>query len=375
MKQQVRKAVQVFIMLALVLGLMPTQAVFAQDAPADIVDTAAAAGSFNTLVTAVQAAGLVDALKGEGPLTVFAPTDEAFAKLPPETLQAALADPQGLLTQILLYHVVSGKVMAGDLSDGMEAATLQTENIQFTLGDGVAMVNDANIIATDIETSNGVIHVIDTVILPPSLTGAAASAEPAAEEASSETALADIVDTAVAAGSFNTLVAAVQAAGLVDALKGEGPFTVFAPTDDAFAKLPQETIDALLADPAGDLTQILLYHVVPGKVMAGDLSDGLAADTLQGSSVLFALSDGGAKVNDANIIVTDIETSNGVIHVIDSVILPPAETADSDAAESQAPEEMPVTGGGQNSLLGLIVAGLALAAFAVLAVTGRRRLA
>lgn len=375
MKQQVRKAVQVFIMLALVLGLMPTQAVFAQDAPADIVDTAAAAGSFNTLVTAVQAAGLVDALKGEGPLTVFAPTDEAFAKLPPETLQAALADPQGLLTQILLYHVVSGKVMAGDLSDGMEAATLQTENIQFTLGDGVAMVNDANIIATDIETSNGVIHVIDTVILPPSLTGAATSAEPAAEEASSETALADIVDTAVAAGSFNTLVAAVQAAGLVDALKGEGPFTVFAPTDDAFAKLPQETIDALLADPAGDLTQILLYHVVPGKVMAGDLSDGLAADTLQGSSVLFALSDGGAKVNDANIIVTDIETSNGVIHVIDSVILPPAETADSDAAESQAPEEMPVTGGGQNSLLGLIVAGLALAAFAVLAVTGRRRLA
>ena len=420
MKQQLRKAVQVLIVLALALSLMPTQAVFAQDA--DIVDTAVAAGDFNTLVTAVQAAGLVDALKGEGPFTVFAPTDEAFAKLPAETLQAALADPQGLLTQVLLYHVVPGKVMAADLSDGMEAATLQGENVTFTLGDGVAMVNDANIVATDIETSNGVIHVIDTVILPPSITGAAMSEEamaeePAAEAASSEAApaeeaapeassdaamadMADIVDTAVAAGSFNTLVAAVQAAGLVDALKGEGPFTVFAPTDDAFAALPEGTIDALLADPTGDLTQILLYHVVPGKVMAADLSDGMEAATLQGKPVTFTLGDGVAKVNDANIIATDIETSNGVIHVIDSVLLPPAdeamaeeaapaaasaeaapaeaastEAAASDAAAEQAPERMPVTGGEQNNALGLIVAALALVVVGGLAFASRRRLA
>ena len=419
MKHQIRKAVQVFIVLALALSLMPTQAAFAQDA--DIVDTAVAAGNFTTLVTAVQAAGLVDALKGEGPFTVFAPTDEAFAKLPAETLQAALADPQGLLTQVLLYHVVPGKVMAADLSDGMEAATLQGENVAFTLGDGVAMVNDANIIATDIETSNGVIHVIDTVILPPSITGAAMSEEtmaeePAAEaapaeeavaEASSEEAMADmadIVDTAVAAGSFNTLVAAVQAAGLVDALKGEGPFTVFAPTDDAFAALPEGTVDALLADPTGDLTQILLYHVVPGKVMAADLSDGMEAATLQGKSVTFTLGDGVAMVNDANIIATDIETSNGVIHVIDSVILPPAdeamaeeamaeeaapaeamteasaeaapaEAASGDAAAEQAPERMPVTGGEQNNALGLIVAALALVVVGGLAFASRRRLA
>ncbi|MCB9117761.1 MAG: fasciclin domain-containing protein [Caldilineaceae bacterium] len=424
MKHQIRKAVQVFIVLALALSLMPTQAAFAQDA--DIVDTAVAAGNFTTLVTAVQAAGLVDALKGEGPFTVFAPTDEAFAKLPAETLQAALADPQGLLTQVLLYHVVPGKVMAADLSDGMEAATLQGENVAFTLGDGVAMVNDANIIATDIETSNGVIHVIDTVILPPSITGAAMSEEamaeePAAEAASSEAApaeeaaaeasseeamadMADIVDTAVAAGSFNTLVAAVQAAGLVDALKGEGPFTVFAPTDDAFAALPEGTVDALLADPTGDLTQILLYHVVPGKVMAADLSDGMEAATLQGKSVTFTLGDGVAMVNDANIIATDIETSNGVIHVIDSVILPPAdeamaeeamaeeaapaeamteasaeaapaEAASGDAAAEQAPERMPVTGGEQNNALGLIVAALALVVVGGLAFASRRRLA
>jgi len=351
----------------------------------------------------VQAAGLVDTLKSEGPFTVFAPTDEAFAKLPAEVLEAALADPEGLLTQVLLYHVVPGKVMSTDLSDGLEAATAQGEPVTFTIGDGAAMVNDANIVAADVEASNGVIHVIDTVILPPSILAAAAeaAATPAAteeamaeaaatpaptEEAVEDAMAADIVDTAVAAGSFNTLVAAVQAAGLVDALKGEGPFTVFAPTDEAFAKLPQETIDALLADPTGDLTQILLYHVVPGKVMAADLSDGLEAATLQGGSVIFKLSDGGAMVNDANIVATDIETSNGVIHVIDSVILPPAAEAPPAAATpaaaeeamaaEQAPEQMPVTGGeASNGLNIALIAGLIVFALGGLAVVSRRRLA
>ena len=117
-----------------------------------------------------------------------------------------------------------------------------------------------------------------------------APAEEAAAEAPAE--LQDIVDTAVGAGSFGTLVAAVQAAGLVDTLKGEGPFTVFAPTEEAFAALPAGTLESLLADPSGDLTQILLYHVVPGKVMAADVSDGLEADTAQGGKVTFAVADG-----------------------------------------------------------------------------------
>lgn len=133
----------------------------------------------------------------------------------------------------------------------------------------------------------------------------------------------DIVDTAVAAGSFNTLVAAVQAAGLVDTLKGPGPFTVFAPTDDAFAKLPEGTVENLLKPENKDtLVAILTYHVVPGKVMSGDLQDGMKAATVQGSEVTISLT-GGAKVNDANIVQADIEASNGVIHVIDSVIMPP----------------------------------------------------
>ena len=132
----------------------------------------------------------------------------------------------------------------------------------------------------------------------------------------------DIVDTAVSAGSFETLVAAVQAAELVDTLKGEGPFTVFAPTDEAFAALPEGTVETLLKPENKDqLVAILTYHVVPGKVMSGDLSDDMTAATVQGGDVTIDL-DNGVMVNDANVVQADIETTNGVIHVIDKVILP-----------------------------------------------------
>ena len=132
----------------------------------------------------------------------------------------------------------------------------------------------------------------------------------------------DIVDTAVGAGSFTTLVAAVQAADLVDTLKGEGPFTVFAPTDEAFAALPEGTVENLLKPENKDqLVAILTYHVVPGKVMSGDLSDDMSAATVQGGEVTIDL-DNGVMVNDANVVQADIEADNGVIHVIDKVILP-----------------------------------------------------
>ena len=132
----------------------------------------------------------------------------------------------------------------------------------------------------------------------------------------------DIVDTAVEAGSFETLVAAVQAAGLVETLKGDGPFTVFAPTDEAFAALPEGTVEELLKPENIDqLTAILTYHVVPGKVMSTDLSNGMEAATVEGSEVTI-MTEGGVKVEEANVVTADIETSNGVIHVIDQVILP-----------------------------------------------------
>ncbi len=132
----------------------------------------------------------------------------------------------------------------------------------------------------------------------------------------------DIVDTAVGAGSFETLVAAVQAAELVETLKGEGPFTVFAPTDEAFAALPEGTVENLLKPENKDqLVAVLTYHVVPGKVMSGDLSDDMTAATVQGGEITIDL-DNGVMVNDANVVQADIEAENGVIHVIDKVILP-----------------------------------------------------
>jgi len=150
--------------IALTAATVMSTPAFSAGHSMDIVDTAVSAGTFTTLVAAVEAAGLVDTLKGEGPFTVFAPTDEAFAALPAGTLEALLADPEAL-AKILTYHVVAGKVMSGDLTNGMMATTVNGANITIMTEDGV-MVNDANVIAADIEASNGVIHVIDTVLIP-----------------------------------------------------------------------------------------------------------------------------------------------------------------------------------------------------------------
>ena len=142
-----------------------------------------------------------------------------------------------------------------------------------------------------------------------------------------KTSQADIVDTAVAAGSFTTLVTAVKAAGLVETLKGPGPYTVFAPTDEAFAKIPQATLEALLADKEA-LAKVLTYHVVPGKVTSSDLVDSrvLRAQTVQGQSLNIDARSG-VRVNDANVVKADIMASNGIVHVIDTVLMPPVETS------------------------------------------------
>ena len=192
----------------------------------DIVDTAVAAGQFKTLATALQAAGLIDTLKGEGPFTVFAPTDEAFAKLPEGTVESLLKpENKDKLTAILTYHVVPGKVLSTDVKPGNVAT-----------------------------------------------------------------------------------------------LEGEGPFTVFAPTDEAFAKIPKADLQAILADKE-KLTAILTYHVVAGKVTAADVVKLKSAKTVQGQSVKIDASDG-VKVDGAKVVKADVMASNGVIHVIDSVILP-----------------------------------------------------
>ena len=277
----------------------------------DILDTAVADGRFKTLAAALTAAGLVDTLKGAGPFTVFAPTDDAFAKLPAGTIDELLKpENKQKLTDILLYHVASGNVMAADVVKLTSAKTVLGQDVMVKVDMGNVYINESKVIITDIATSNGVIHVIDTVLLPPSDN-------------------VDIVDTAVADGRFKTLAAALTAAGLIDTLKGDGPFTVFAPTDEAFAKLPAGTIDELLKpENKQKLTDILLYHVVSGKVMAADVTSLTSAKTVLGKDVTVKVDMGNVYINDAKVIITDIETSNGVIHVIDSVLLPTADKAD-----------------------------------------------
>ena len=266
-----------------------------------IVATAAANPNFTTLVTALKAAGLVDTLNGKGPFTVFAPTNEAFAKIPKDQLDALLKD-KAALTRVLTYHVVAARVPASAASKLQFADTVSGQRAVIANSGGLTIAG-AKITQTDIDCTNGVIHVIDTVMMPSS---------------------DDLVATAVKAGSFKTLATALEAAGLVSTLQGEGPFTVFAPTDEAFAKLGEKTIaDLLKPENKAKLVSILTYHVVPGRVFSDQALKAQSAKTVQGQPVTIALKDGKAKVNDANLVKTDINATNGVIHVIDSVILPP----------------------------------------------------
>lgn len=268
----------------------------------DIVDTAVAAGSFKTLAAALGAADLVDALKGDGPFTVFAPTDEAFAALPDGTVETLLKpENKALLQAILTYHVVPGNLKAEDVVKGAPLKTLNGQKISLNTSDGV-MVDKANVVKTDIATSNGTIHVIDAVIMPSTK---------------------DIIDTAIEAGSFKTLAAALGAAELVETLQGDGPFTVFAPTDEAFAALPAGTVESLLKpENKAKLQAVLTYHVVPGRIYAADAIKAGQAATVQGSKVTIKANDGAVTVDGANVVKADIDTTNGVIHVIDAVILP-----------------------------------------------------
>lgn len=268
----------------------------AQTDSKDIVQTAIAAGQFKTLVKAVEAAGLAETLSGKGPFTVFAPTDEAFAKLPEGALEGLLKNPKAL-KGVLLSHVVPGKVMAADVAKLKAAKTALGQSVTIDTSKDVR-VDNAKVVKTDIAASNGVIHVIDAVIMPKN----------------------DIIEAARAAGSFETLLAAIEAAGLTDTLRGDGPFTVFAPTDEAFAKLPKDTLDALLKDRAR-LASILTYHVVPGKVLAADVVKLTEAKTVQGQRVRVAKA-GGVTVDGAKVVKTDVPATNGVIHIIDTVIMP-----------------------------------------------------
>jgi uncharacterized surface protein with fasciclin (FAS1) repeats len=275
-----------------------------QAAEKDIVTTATEAGSFKTLVAAVEAAGLVETLKGKGPFTVFAPTDDAFAQLPDGTVESLLKpENKGRLVSVLTYHVVPGEVKAAEVVKLNAAATVNGQRVDIRAADGKVLVDQANVVKTDIHCSNGVIHVIDQVILP-----------------STDT----IVATADKAGKFKTLIAAAKAAGLVEVLSGDKPLTVFAPTDQAFEKLPAGTVESLLKPENKEkLAAILKFHVVPGRVFSNDVLSKKQLKTLHGDVLTATSNDGKASINGAGLVATDIDAANGVIHVIDSVMLPP----------------------------------------------------
>ena len=280
----------------------------------DIVDTAVAAGSFTTLVSAVKAAGLEQTLRGAGPFTVFAPNDSAFQKVPSFLLTELVSAPYKTeLALILKYHVLSGAVKAADvLGKTQDVASVEGANLHIDGSNNKVVLNngEATVITADVLAQNGVIHVIDSVLLP------------------------TLVDTAVGYSDgtvqFSTLVTALKAAALVDTLNGAGPFTVFAPSDAAFAALKASIGDAAFAAILADktkLTKILTYHVLTGAVYAKDVATGTVA-TVEGDKLKVTVANGKLTLGDstptaANVVLADVPGRNGVIHVIDKVLLPP----------------------------------------------------
>lgn len=277
----------------------------AKTTSSNIVDMVLNDDRFNTLKTALSKADLASVLQGEGPFTVFAPTDKAFAKLPEGTVETLIKpENKQKLIAILKYHVISGRIELAQALETGNAKTLQGANVSIGFEEGRVLVNNAAIQNANVQTSNGIIHVIDSVLLPPQPKN-------------------DIPAVAERAGMFNTLLAAVSEAGLEEAISAEGPFTILAPTDEAFKALPENTLNNLLKKENRDqLKAILTYHVISGKITAGDALNAQNAKTLNGNSVQFKLENGTFKVNNATIRKININADNGIIHVIDKVLIP-----------------------------------------------------
>ena len=277
--------------------------------PADLVDIptiATGTGVHDSLVAALTKADLVTTLQGDGPFTVFAPTDEAFTAAGIDLSTFETAEEIAALADILTYHVVSGSVLSTALTDGLTATALNGDDVTFTVNEAGVKVNDANVVTADVVASNGVVHVIDKVLMPPAD-------------------LVDIPTIATGTGVHDSLVAALTKADLVTTLQGDGPFTVFAPTDEAFTAAGIDLSTFETAEEIAALADILTYHVVSGTVLSTALTDGLTATALNGDDVTFTVNDAGVQVNDANVVTADVVASNGVVHVIDKVLMPPAD--------------------------------------------------
>jgi transforming growth factor-beta-induced protein len=270
----------------------------------NVVEVAASAGQFTILIEAAQKAGLAEYLSNTDGITVFAPTDAAFKSLLTDLGAKSLNDiPVADLTNILLYHVIGSKAMSTDLKSGyfptLSKSAGNSISMYISVEGGVSINKNTKVTTADIAAKNGVIHVVDKVILPPS-----------------------VVNIALDNSNFSILVQAVVKAGLVDALSGKGPFTVFAPTNAAFTALfAQLGISGVNDLTAEQLTPILTYHVVAGNVLSSALSNGKVPTLNAGKSLDVNLT-GGVKINDSEVVAANIQGSNGVVHVINKVLIP-----------------------------------------------------
>jgi transforming growth factor-beta-induced protein len=268
-----------------------------------IVDVLTLDGRFSTLIAAVQAAGLADPLANGGPFTLFAPTDDAFAALPAGTVESLLNNIPAL-QNILLYHVLDGSKTAYELLIKRTAETLQGETVAVSIDRNGVFINKSPVINPNVKAPNGIIHVIGAVLLPP-------PPQP------------NLIETLENDGRFTTLLTALEIAGLTDTVATGGPFTLFAPTDAAFAALPSGTLASLINDvPA--LKNILLYHAVEGSQSAKELLRESKVETLQGSNVRVFKKRNDVFINRSKVIESNISASNGIIHAINQVLLPPA---------------------------------------------------
>lgn len=280
----------------------------------DIVALATSTSDLSTLVTAISTANLTSTLQGEGPFTVFAPTNDAFENLEDGVLETLLDNPD-VLAEVLQYHVVSGKVMSTDLMDGNVTTLLSGKSISVSIMDGVVTLNgNAMVTNADIEASNGVVHLIDEVLLPEGF----------------ELPKDNIVTIASETPSLSILVDALSMfPDLVDALSSDGNYTVFAPTNDAFTALLGVIGQSSLDDvPEAVIERLLKYHVISSAaLMSGDLSDGQMAATILSNDdkITVEISGSDVMINGANVTTANVEASNGVIHIVDAVLVPSLE--------------------------------------------------
>ena len=308
-------------------------------------DPAATAASNNpqltTLVAAVKAAGLVDTLNGPGPFTIFAPANSAFAKLPAGTVESLVKpENKGTLTSILTFHVVAGKKLSSkDLAKNPTLKTVNGDSLKITTkGKNISVNGSTKVVLGDVQVANGTVFIVDSVLMPAAKGDAMAGAMMATEAdaaavgvpATGKGSLKGMAqDPAATAASNNpqltTLVAAVKAAGLVDTLNGPGPFTIFAPVNSAFEKLPAGTVESLVKpENKATLTSILTYHVVAGKKLSSaDLAKMTTLDTVNGAKLKVSVSGKTITINGSTkSILADVQVANGTVFLIDSVLMP-----------------------------------------------------